>query len=514
MRRGLLLVAAAAFALAAVAGGVRAAQADRPLRVSPDRLVNPPGVIDANNSPSVAVSPDRPDTFVIAHRVDRPEFSAVLEQTEDGGLTWSRVELPLPDGLTRPYAPDVAFDRDGRLYIAYVHLEGPGNVPAALWVARSDDGGRTIDDPVRVAGRLTFQPRLAVGPEGTVYVTWLQAAEVGLLRLAGKPNPIVIARSNDRAATWSEPVPVSDPARPRVAAASPVVTGDGTVVVLFQDYKGNRRDFEFLEGPTWPEPSALVVSRSIDGGRTFSAGVELESDVLGTRRFLVFLPEFPSIAAGGDQQLYVTWADGRHGDLDVFARGSSDGGATWSAPTRVNGDALGNGASQYLPTVAVADDGTVGVLFFDRRGDPDDVHNEAWLALSDDNGASFDNLRVSTAASDARVGPSAAPSFDVDLGSRLGLEASRSSLVAAWTDTREGTMATGRQDVAASVVSLAESASSTRWALPVALLAFSVASLTVWRRPASHRRDPRSAPQLSLEVAGRGEAEPAGRSQR
>ncbi|MBW3573989.1 MAG: glycoside hydrolase, partial [Actinobacteria bacterium] len=207
---GLAVVLGATFALLG-GGGTPAA--------GPNALVNPPGLITVNNSPTVARHPDRPDHLAVTHRLDRPGFSALLEWSDDGGATWQPTSLPLPaevvpcaaspQRLACPFAPSAAFGPDGTLHVIYVSLQGPGNTPGALWASTSTDGGRTLAPPVRVAGELTFQPRLAVGPDGVVHLTWLQAAEVALNRLVGQAR-VVASRSTDGGASFSTPVPVSD----------------------------------------------------------------------------------------------------------------------------------------------------------------------------------------------------------------------------------------------------------------------------------------------------------------
>ncbi|CAN5664662.1 hypothetical protein BH20ACT1_BH20ACT1_09570 [soil metagenome] len=57
---------------------------------------------------------------------------------------------------------------------------------------------------------------------------------------------------------------------------------------------------------------------------------------MATKRFLVFLPEHPSLAAGPDDVLYAVWNSGQNDDDDVFLRRSDDGGATWGDAVRVN----------------------------------------------------------------------------------------------------------------------------------------------------------------------------------
>lgn len=492
MRRLLLPLVSLAAGVAGVVAAIPLLSPPNAVDAGPNVFVNESGVIDANNSPTLVRNPLLETNLVLTNRVDRPGFSALLHSSLDSGATWASTVLPLPGGLDRPFAPDVAFAPDGTLFVSYVNLEGLGNVPANLWVATSKDGGRTFSDPVRVAGRLTFQARLAVDHDNTAHLTWLQANEVGQFRLVGGPNPIVASRSRDGGRTFTPPVVVSDPGRERVGAASPVVDAEGHLVVLYQDFKGNRRDFEFLEGPPWEEPFALVVTRSTDGGRTFSRGVEAEAGVLPTRRFLVFLPEFPSLAADGDGNLYVAWADGRNGDEDVFLRRSADGGRTWGRAVRVNDNRLGDGTSQYLPRVAVAPKGRVDVLYLDRRRDVGrNVMTDAYLATSSDGGMSFENGRMSSSSFDSRVGPMVDPSIGVDFGSRLGLVSTRDGAVAAWTDTRVGTEDTGRQDIAAAAAEIAPAKPSVaRVRAVLGLLVLSIVGLVGWLISRRRRTEP------------------------
>jgi len=424
--------------------------------VGPNTLVNPAGTITANNSPSLVRDPRNPARLVVTHRIDRPGFSALLDWSADGGRTWRPTALRLPPGTTPcaaspdrvacPFGPDAAFGPDGSLYVVYASLEGGGNTPGALWLARSSDGGRTLDPPVAVTGKLAFQARLAVDRSGTVYVVWLAADAVGLNRLSG-PARVVASRSSDRGRTFSAPVPVSDAGRELVGAASPVIDSKGDLVVLYEDFKRDRRDFEGLEGPVAEEPFGLVVSRSPDGGRTFLPGVELDSDVVPTKRFLVFLPEYPSLAAGPSGELFVAWTDGRNGDEDVLLRRSDDGGGSWSKAVRVNDNRMSDGTAQYLPRLAVAPSGRVDVLFYDRRADPGNVMTNVFLASSGNHGRSFVNRRVSSTSFDDRVGPSLGPDYGTDFGTRLGLSSDDRRALTAWTDTRLGNQDTGRQDV-------------------------------------------------------------------
>ncbi len=127
-QRALGVVAPAIILLLLVAAGVILMTSPPRLEVKvvDNPLVNPPGIIDANNSPNLVRNPLRPASLAVAQRVDRPRFSGAIEWSGDSGTTWQHTALPLPAGLDRPYAPDIAFGPDGTLYVLYVNLTGPG----------------------------------------------------------------------------------------------------------------------------------------------------------------------------------------------------------------------------------------------------------------------------------------------------------------------------------------------------------------------------------------------------
>ena len=466
-RRNVLALVAVVCGLAAVAGALLLLTTNQTTTIGANVIVQGATRIDAINSPSIVRNPKNSDHLALTYRVDRPNYSAVLQHSEDGGKTWADSELPLPNGTNIcsatiaskpcPFAPDVAYDDDGTLYVTYVNLVGNGNGPENLWISTSTDNGRTLGPPVRIAGGVgeIFQSRMAIAPDKTIHIVWLQGGETGNLSLLGK-NPIVAVKSTDGGKTWTQPVPISDTGRDRVAVASPAIDSRGNVTVVYQDFKGDRRDFENLEGPVFEDPFALVMTRSIDGGETWSRGIEFESGIIPTRRFLVYLPPFPGVAVTPSGTIYATWFDGRNGDEDVYIKKSSDGGATWSAPIRVNDNPMRDGTSQYLPRVAVAGDGRVDVLFYDRRNDGRNVMTDVYLASSGDGGANFTNRRVSSDAFDSRVGPIVSELHGADFGTRLGLDSWGNRTVAAWTDTREGSEADGAQDIGTSAITFKE----------------------------------------------------------
>lgn len=429
-------------------------------------------IIDENNSPAAVVNPTEPNNVVIVNRLDRPRYSAALHWSTDGGRSWTDTALPLPGGRDRPYAPDAAFSPDGILYVTYVNLEGTGNDPQTLWIARSIDGGRTLGSPVQVAGRYSFQARVVAERGGRVHVTWLRGSTVGLLSL-NEPANIVMASSTDGGTTFSAPVSVSDPGRSRVGAATPVVDINGDLLVLYEDFKGDARDFLNLEGPAWDKPVSLVVARSSDRGRSFAPGIEVDAGVILSERFLVYLPRFPSIAAGPGGAVYVAWADGRSGVDKVLVRQSHDSGVTWGAA--IVATSPGASVPAWLPTVRVAPGGRVDLLYLAGHRDSADGLVNAYLATSVDGGQTFQTVRVSSSAFNSRIGPLTGPTYlSPDLGTQLALESTDSGAFAAWVDTRLGSADTGRQDIFSATIDAHGSVSAIRVVATVVMIVASI----------------------------------------
>jgi hypothetical protein len=92
--------------------------------------------------------------------------------------------------------------------------------------------------------------------------------------------------------------------------------------------------------------------------------------------------------------VYVVWADQTIDttDTDILLLRSTDGGATFSQPIRVNNDAPGK--QQFFPWVTIDQaTGHVWLVFYDRRNYTDNK-TDVWAAVSTDGGLTFSNFRL------------------------------------------------------------------------------------------------------------------------
>jgi len=442
MRRDAL--AGAVFLLAATLA-VAGALNSRKIAVGRNVFVNPSGIIDAYSTPTIAENPRRPGNEVAVFRKDAPRLSAQLAWSTDGNNTWHPTALPLPPGDDRPFFPDAAFAPDGTLYVIYVNLTGTGNTPANLFVAHSSDGGRTLSAPTLIASGLTFQPRIAIGLDGVLHVVWLQVKRNGTESLARASEQIVAAQSADGGLTWSPPVGVNTPVDHLVGAASPAMAGRGLLVVAYEDF-GPRPSSLGNGGTAQPgQPYDLLVTRSINGGTAFSAPTIVASALRSAQRFSYFFPEFPGVAGGPHDTVYLVWP----ANPDVVLRRSTNEGATWQPPVRVNRSGSG---SSNLPTLSVAPSGRVDVVYLNRPGGSPGLFTDVHLATSFDGGRTFRDARLSSESFDSSIGPTFGGGLPSDLGSHLGVAGDDNTIYAAWGDTRLGTETTGREDIVAAAV--------------------------------------------------------------
>ena len=347
--------------------------------------VNQDSTDAAQNETSIASNPADPLNLVGAwndYNIVNTGQNTVIGYgwTTDGGATWqsSRVNFSTLPPSQSSGDPALIADSQGNFYLAILAYSGSAN---GILVAKSTDGGASFDEPVRLDDG-GDKPFLTVDlANDTIHVVWMN-------------GPIYFSKSTDGGLTYTERLQISG-AGSSGNAAYPAVGPNGEVYVTW----GNFGDEVYFD-------------RSLDGGDTWlAADVVINGDIVAPRSPLsggFRNPEMPSIAVdrtGGPDhgRVYVVWPDQRFGDPDILLSYSDDLGDTWSAPLRVNDDAVGNDADQFFPWVAVDDNGHVQVTFLDRRDDSGGMLLAMYLATSTDGGLSFGpNVRVS----DGIYGPS------------------------------------------------------------------------------------------------------------
>ncbi len=342
--------------------------------------------------PFVAVNPVHPNNIVAA-LIQGPLQDNIVAASQDGGLTWAQVPLPLTICSGGPYVgagdPWLSFAPNGDLYC--LSIAGPSLSSTYSVVCKSTDGGMHWTAPL-ILDTPDFSPdkcTLTADPTDWhfVYAAWSR-------NHWNNHNAIAFARSTDGGQTW-------EPARSNLQTPSGqfayntqiLVLPDGTLVDMFliQYQKPNQPPTgQILElmrsrdkGVTWSAPIMVAAAETIL--RQDASGYTLTLDPDTGQ--LVRDTDQPSFAADGSGNLYAVWEDGRFSNFqynDVAFSMSSDGGLTWSQPIRVNQtppNVMPLNRQAFYPVVAVAPNGTIGVSYYDFRFNTADpgVPTDYWL---------------------------------------------------------------------------------------------------------------------------------------
>jgi hypothetical protein len=282
---------------------------------------------------------------------------------------------------------------------------------------------------------------------------------------------IEYVRSTDGGATFSSPIVIDQVCGffrfPAFLQDSHIAVGNGNdVYVAWETYPN-----EYLPG------RQIKLRKSTNGGTSFGPAVVVtDVTAVGNGFFVQGLfrdgLDFQGLAVdttGGRQNgnVYITWQDGRNLNQtdpfgfiniggtggcpvggapgycfgDILFTSSVNGGATWSAPVRVNDDPITLKVDQMFPAVEVDRNGQVFTVFYDRRRDSRNFLIDTFVAKSRDAGRTWKNLRV-TEENFAAIHDQDVVVNSVYMGDYLGISADRlrqrDGVIVSWGDNSLG----------------------------------------------------------------------------
>ncbi len=365
-------------------------------------------------------------------------FGVGYGYSTDGGATFT--DAGGLGGTTWGGDPTLAVDRSGQFYFGRF---APLADYSGVTVYKSADHGVNFQQSIRPygLGGISDKPFVATDStggefDGNVYLTWTSAISNVLT--------IVFSRSTDAGATFSTPIPVSPRSFPNNQYAMPAVGPDGEIFVAWLAQDTDRiYETRSTDGGRSFEPELLAANVARPGSRSICAQTSrsgLNGNIRASNTPIIAVDSSESSSRGNVYIVYSADPDGPGPDMaDVFLVRSLDRGASWSEPVRLNDDTTTH--DQWLPFVTVASNGTVGVMWYDRRSDEQNLLIDVYMSVSTDGGSSFGrNFRITDVAFPVpdlfptNFDPRAAPACY--MGSYNFMVADEKHFYLAWTDNR------------------------------------------------------------------------------
>jgi hypothetical protein len=341
--------------------------------------------------PSIAINPKHPGNIVAASVLNN------IYVSKDTGSTWQQIKVESPFGVYGD--PSLIADGHGNFY--FFHLSDPTHGKGGyetekldrIVVQQSEDGGLTWSDGESIGfNHPKDQDKQwpAIDQKGNLYLTWTQFDKYG--DTSPDCMSVILFSKSKNGKKWSDPIQLSQLPGDCIdndntaEGALPAVDATGRVYAAWANHEKIYFDRSYDGGDMWLSNDILVADQP--------GGWDLK--IPGHDRcngMPVLMTNTSKTTARGS--IYLTWADQRNGanDTDIWFVRSNNGGDNWTNPLRINTD--GKGKHQYLPWMAVDQmTGFFYVLFYDRRN-YDDNNTDVYLAVSMDNGNTFRNVKIS-----------------------------------------------------------------------------------------------------------------------
>ncbi len=385
------------------------------------------------NEPFISFNPENLDQMVIGTNISYSYYS------NDKGYSWTKVPL-----TSESYGvwgdPCVINDNNGDFY--FFHLSNPTS--GGSWIDRivcqkSENNGLSWNDisSVGLNGDKQHDKETAVVDRASnnIYLTWTQMDAYH----SSEPSDvstIMFSSSFDMAQTWTTPYRLSqhlgdsNGGSEMLRSAIPCVGPEGQVYVSWAG-KNAEGDLGIIfdkstnQGETWLDEDVFVCD--FPGGSHF--------DIPGI---------YPGMGAGWSNtvcdtsggayngNIYINWADQRNGtdNTDIWMVKSENQGETWSSPIKVNND--DSDKHQFFTWMAVDQvTGNLFFVFYDRRNHSDN-ETDVFMAVSEDGGETFSNVKISTS--------SFLPTEDVFFGDYSNIIAHNNVVRPVWTRLDGGTI--------------------------------------------------------------------------
>jgi hypothetical protein len=370
---------------------------------------------------------------------------------------WQQVVIPgvskcSGGAFDRATDPWVAISPNGDAYVMTLTFQDfPTFSTSIMYVNRSTDGGLTWGPPtqlVRDDSLFQFNDKNSMTADpfnsNFVYAIWDRSRFPSDKRevhsISGFPRSLrsdaIFTRTTNGGQSWEPARAIFMPTANQFGIGHQIAVVHGgphagrlvDVFMLFHGSGANKKGQEIAvlisddRGATWTDP--ITVTKAMPG---FVSDPD-DGTPLRTEDIL------PEIGAGPNGELYIVWQEATlapSGSAIAFSK-STDGGATWSDPVRVN---TRPDVQAFTPSVEALADGTIAVTHYDLRfntSDPATLPTDYWFLHSHDGGTTWLEARVTPSSFDHELAPFAQGLF---LGDYVGLAPDGGQFLTLFTKT-------------------------------------------------------------------------------
>ena len=270
-------------------------------------------------------------------------YEIYYKRSTNTGISWG-ADTRLTNNTA--YSEDPSLSVSGS--VVHVVWEDTRDGNSEIYYKRSTDGGSNWGPDARLTNDPLESKLPCVSVSGSiVHVVWNDYRDVNY--------EIYYKRSTDGGASWGADTRLTNNTAYSEYPSISVAGSD--VHVVWNDFRDGS-DQTYYE-------------RSTDGGASWGPDTRLTNDSVGS--------QYPSVSVSGSV-VHVVWADWRDGNLEIYYKRSTDGGASWGADTRLTNNPFGS----IFPSVS-ASGSFVHVVWKDNR----DGNDQVYYMCSTDGGASW-----------------------------------------------------------------------------------------------------------------------------
>jgi hypothetical protein len=362
----------------------------------------------------------------------RDDWDILVSRSMDDGKTWT-TPVPLNNNAATDTGDDlepvVVTDESGVWLAAWASTEsmhGSLGLDNDILFARSVDNGETWSNPaplnVNAGDDYGDDRSVRIATDGAGAWVALWSSTDSLTNRIGGDSDILTARSNDKGATWTQPIPLNtNAAHDASFDKTPDIVTDGAGRWLAAWSSGDPQrgkldvDRDILVahsedgGATWSDPYPLNTNAGDDDNADWTPCVATDGrglwlavwtsadslgDTVGADRDVVMAvskdnglhwtppkpidpnasidareDSSPTIVTNGLGGWFVAWHSWStfnvksHVDADILITYSDDGGEVWTRPVPINADAADDEDDDVLPEIATDAAGHVVALW-------------------------------------------------------------------------------------------------------------------------------------------------------